>query len=150
MNRRQFLMGTAALFAAPAIVKAENLMKIVAPENRIAKIIPGNWMFDGKTIKYIGPRDGYCTVVELHRWLQDQADQPPGDNLLDITDPTPSTRFTDHIIRLENGWHVEQKGIQHLHDGSLIQTVNGEEQIYDGVINYEAAFKAAVQQARRM
>ena len=31
MNRRNFLKGSAALFAAPAIVKAENIMKIWTP-----------------------------------------------------------------------------------------------------------------------
>lgn len=36
MNRRQFLQTSGALFCAPAIVKAENLMKIwVPPEKKI-------------------------------------------------------------------------------------------------------------------
>lgn len=32
INRRRFLQGTAALFCAPAIVKAENIMRVVAPK----------------------------------------------------------------------------------------------------------------------
>jgi hypothetical protein len=35
MNRRQFLQGSAALFCAPAIVRAESLMKIWVPDNEI-------------------------------------------------------------------------------------------------------------------
>ena len=33
MDRRQFILGSASLFAAPAIVKAENIMKVFVPKN---------------------------------------------------------------------------------------------------------------------
>ena len=58
-------------------------------------------------IRYIGDdHDGaspsYATVIELHRALQDFADDASasGDDELDITDATPSDRSTDNIITL--------------------------------------------------
>ena len=45
---------------------------------------------------------GYYTVLELHRFLQDLADDATasGDDLVDITDETPSDRSTDNIITI--------------------------------------------------
>ena len=44
------------------------------------------------------------TVLELHRWLQDLADDQEtaggADDIMDITRDTPSKRFTDDIIQL--------------------------------------------------
>jgi hypothetical protein len=56
-------------------------------------------------VRYVGDAHGgalpgYYTVIEFHRWLQDLADDATasGDDLLDITDTTPSERSTDNII----------------------------------------------------
>lgn len=61
MNRRQFLGGLVGLMAAPAIVKAENLMKIWVPKNYLSfaiepsMILPDQdynlsfWMKDNST-----------------------------------------------------------------------------------------------------
>lgn len=44
----------------------------------------------------------YFTVIEMHRFLQDLADDATasGDDLVDITSATPSDRSTDNIIRI--------------------------------------------------
>lgn len=81
---------------------------------------------------------GYYTVIEFHRWLQDLADDAvaSGDDLLDITNDTPSERSTDNIIRLYPPYNIDDTLAEHLYDGSIIQN-NGDE-IYDGIVNFGA------------
>ena len=89
-------------------------------------------------IRYIGDdHDGaspsYATVIELHRALQDFADDASasGDDELDITDATPSDRSTDNIITLLNGFNIDDTAAEHLYDGSIIQ--DDGDVIYDGI-----------------
>jgi hypothetical protein len=79
-------------------------------------------VFTGGNIRYVGSGTSY-TVLELHRWLQDLADQAAMSNrdVLDITSNNPSTRETDHIIYLENGFNIDAKAAEHLREGSLHQ-----------------------------
>lgn len=86
-------------------------------------------------IRYTGVSDNY-TVIELHRFLQDLADDEvgSGDDLLDITDTTPSDRSTDNIITLLSPYNIDDTLAEHLYDGSIIQT-NGDT-IYDGIVNF--------------
>jgi len=88
-------------------------------------------------IRYIGDDHGgaspsYTTVIELHRALQDFADDASasGDDELDITDSTPSDRSTDNIITLLNSFNIDDTAAEHLYDGSIIQ--DGGDVIYDG------------------
>jgi len=92
-------------------------------------------------IRYIGAAHGqagagYYTVLEFHRWLQDLADDASasGDDLLDITDDTPSDRSTDNIITIYDPYNIDDVTAEHLYDGSIIQS-NGDT-IYDGVVNF--------------
>jgi len=92
-------------------------------------------------IRYIGADHGqagagYYTVLEFHRWLQDLADDASasGDDLLDITDDTPSDRSTDNIITLFDPYNIDDATAEHLYDGSIIQD-DGDE-IYDGIVNF--------------
>ena len=89
-------------------------------------------------IRYIGDDHGgaspsYATVIELHRALQDFADDASasGDDELDITDSTPSDRSTDNIITLLNSFNIDDTAAEHLYDGSIIQ--DGGDDIYDGL-----------------
>ena len=74
------------------------------------------------------------TVIELHRWLQDLADDAAasGDDILDITDNTPSERSTDNIITLINGYNIDDTAAEHIYDGSIIQS--GGAVVYDGIV----------------
>jgi hypothetical protein len=92
-----------------------------------------------KDIRYIGAAHGasgagYYTVLEFHRWLQDLADDSgaTGDDLLDISRPTPSDKAFDTIITLVNGFNIDAPAAEHLYGGSIIQGTSGAE-IYDGV-----------------
>lgn len=94
-----------------------------------------------KDIRYIGAAHGaagsaYYTVIELHRWLQDLADDASasGDDFMDITELTPSDRSTDNIITLLNGYNIDTTASEHLYGGSIIQ--NGGATIYDGILVY--------------
>lgn len=94
-----------------------------------------------KEIRYIGDDHGgaspsYATVIELYRALQDFADDSAssGDDILDITSPTPGERSTDNIITLINGFNVDDATVEHLYDGSIIQ--DGGNTIYDGLVNF--------------
>jgi hypothetical protein len=102
-------------------------------------------------IRYSGDAHGgaspsYATVIELHRALQDFADDAvaSGDDLLDITDSTPSDRSTDNIITLINSYNIDDTAAEHLYDGSIIQA--GGDTIYDGIVNFgNATFIEVVQ-----
>lgn len=92
-------------------------------------------------IRYIGAAHGadgasYATVIQFHRWLQDLADDAvaSGDDILDITDSTPSNRQTDNIIELLSPYNIDQTASEHLYDGSIIQA--GGDDIWDGFVNY--------------
>lgn len=63
------------------------------------------------------------TVLELHRFLQDLADDATasGDDLVDISSLTPSERSTDAIITLLNGYNIDDTMAQHLYGGSITQ-----------------------------
>lgn len=92
-------------------------------------------------IRYIGDdhngaNPSYATVIELHRALQDFADDATasGNDLLDITSDTPSERSTDNIITLINGYNVDATAIEHLYDGTIEQ--GGGAERWDGVTNF--------------
>lgn len=104
-------------------------------------IIDADWSVDSATgnIRYIGDDHGgaspsYATVIELHRWLQDLADDAvfSGDDEMDITQLTPSDRSTDNIITLINSFNIDDASSEHLFDGSIIQA--GGATIYDGFV----------------
>ena len=84
-------------------------------------------------IRYTGTTANY-TVIELHRFLQDLADDAvsSGDDLLDITDQTPSDRSTDNIITLINGYNIDDTAAQSLYDGSITQA--GGDTVYSGLV----------------
>lgn len=84
---------------------------------------------------------GYYTVIELHRYLQDLADDAAasGDDLIDITSITPSDRSTDNIISIEVGYRLNDVHgsatdaiSEHLYDGSIIQ--KDDDTIWDGLV----------------
>jgi hypothetical protein len=103
-------------------------------------IVLADWSVDNATgdIRYIGGGHGasptYATVIELHRFLQDLADDASfvGNDELDITVVTPSDRSTDNIITLINSYNIDATAAEHLYDGSIIQT--GGATIYDGFV----------------
>jgi len=83
----------------------------------------------------------YFTVIELHRFLQDLADDASasGDDLIDITSETPSDRSTDNIITIKTGYDFDDGTVgggdpiwEHLYDGSIIIEDTG--QIFDGLV----------------
>jgi len=77
--------------------------------------------------------DPTYTVLELHRYLQNLADNATvsGDDILDITDSTPSDRATDNIITLINGYNIDDTTSQKLYDGSITQA--GGDTVYSGL-----------------
>jgi len=80
----------------------------------------------------------YATVIQLHRWLQALADDAEftGDDEIDIIDKDPSTRSTDNLIRLTNGFNVTAAEIEHLYDGTIIQGSGTTEERWDGIVNF--------------
>lgn len=74
------------------------------------------------------------TVLALHRWLQDLADdaQASVGDLIDITTSTPSERSTDNIITLNSPFNIDDTAAQYLYDGSISQ--KGGDEIYAGLV----------------
>jgi hypothetical protein len=76
------------------------------------------------------------TVLELHRFLQDLADDAVAtastNDFHDITDETSSDRSTDNIITLTNGYNIDDTAAEHIFDGSISQD-NGDT-VYSGLV----------------
>lgn len=74
-------------------------------------------------IRYTGTTANY-TVLELHRFLQDLVDNSSssGDDLADIASSNPSSRSTNNIVTLLNGYNIDDTAAQHLYDGSISQS----------------------------
>lgn len=90
---------------------------------------------------------GYYSVIELHRWLQGLADDASstGDDVIDISAPTPSDRSTDNIITLLAPYNIDDDLAEYLYDGSIVQA--GGDTIYDGIVNFGNASFINVAQA---
>lgn len=97
-----------------------------------------------KTIRYVGGAHGtatanYVTVLELHRFLQDRADDASmsGDDYIDITVANPTDKKFDTIIQLVNGFTLDDAyttpASEYIYGGTIIQGSGGTEVIYDGV-----------------
>ena len=97
-----------------------------------------------KTIRYIGPAHGvasagYISVLELHRFLQDRADDGTmsADDFMDITVPNPTNKLFDTIIQLLNGFTLDDAyttpASEYIYGGTIIQGSGGTEAIYDGI-----------------
>lgn len=102
-------------------------------------------------IRWTGNGTTQYTVLELHRWLQDKADDAlaSGDDLLDISDTTPSDRSTDNIITLLSPYNIDDATAEHFYDGSITQS-NGDV-VYAGLVvvgsteeNADTALAAAI------
>lgn len=74
------------------------------------------------------------TVLELHRWLQDLADDASaaGNDLIDITSDTPSERSTDNIITLNSPFNIDDTAAKYLYDGSILQ--DDGDTLYSGLV----------------
>jgi len=85
-------------------------------------------------IRYIGSGSTYYTVLELHRYLQNLADNAStsGDDLLDITSGESSDRSTDNIITLISPYNIDYDAAEQLYDGSITQTAGAE--IFSGLV----------------
>lgn len=99
----------------------------MAIEDDISVALNGN-------IRYEGGGSTYYTVLELHRFLQDLADdqQASGDDLLDITNTKPSERSTDNIIELISPYNIDDDCAEQLYDGSITQ--EGGDTVYSGLV----------------
>jgi hypothetical protein len=84
-------------------------------------------------IRHVANTNHY-TVLELHRWLQDLADDDfvavAGD-VVDITSLTPSERATDSIITLINGFNIDDDAAEYFYAGSVTQ--DGGDTVYSGL-----------------
>lgn len=87
----------------------------------------------GGDIRTDSPATTY-TVLELHRWLQDLADDDAAgsDDLLDITSSTPSERSTDNIITLNSPYNIDDAAAEWFYDGSITQDAG--DTVYSGLV----------------
>lgn len=84
------------------------------------------------------------TVLELHRWLQDLADDSAfsGNDEVDITSPTPSERSTDNIITLQNGFNIDDDASEYFYDGSITQASG--DTVYSGLVVVGSVNRATI------
>jgi hypothetical protein len=146
LNRRQFfkaLGAGAVVIGTPKVVnELIEIQELWKPKEKTISIVKTPNLVYGekfaydpitKNIKYIGPKSESATVLELHRWLQDQADNitPKNNGILGMEYPVPSSRATDNIISLHNGWNIDDYTAQYLSEGSISQD-NGNT-LYTGI-----------------
>ena len=90
-------------------------------------------------IRHVANTNNY-RVIELHRWLQDLADdqQASAGDLIDITVFNPSSRSTDNIIELldhsgSSGptFNIDDDAAEYFYDGSIKQ--KGGDELYSGL-----------------
>ena len=98
----------------------------MAIEDDISVAVNGDIRYTGSTVNW--------TVIDFHRFLQDLADDAvsSGNDLLDITDDTPSERSTDNIITLNSPYNIDDTLAQHLFDGSITQASG--DTVYSGLV----------------
>jgi len=84
-------------------------------------------------IRHVSGTSTY-TVLELHRWLQDLADDASasGNDLVDITSSTPSERSTDNIITLNSPYNIDDEAAKYFYDGSISQ--DDGDTLYSGLV----------------
>ena len=77
----------------------------------------------------------HYTVLELHRYLQDLADnaESSGDDVIDISRATPSERSTNQIIQLLGSYNIDDDAAEYLYGGSIKQGTGPTEEIYAGL-----------------
>lgn len=76
------------------------------------------------------------TVLDLHRFLQDNADNASAatsDDLINITSDDPSARATDQIITLLGTYNIDDTAAEFLYGGSVRQGSGATEVLYSGV-----------------
>jgi hypothetical protein len=85
-------------------------------------------------IRHVANTNTY-TVLELHRWLQDLADdaEASGNDVIDISRSTPSERSTDQIIQLLGSYNIDDDAAEYLYGGSIKQGSGATEEIYAGL-----------------
>jgi hypothetical protein len=105
--------------------------------------IPTDWSLTRNAgnldVRYVGDTHAgtapsYSKTIELHRALQDFADQEQdsGDDELSIIDQTPSDRGgADTNITLLNGCNIDDASAEYVYDGSITQAAGAT--IYDGI-----------------
>lgn len=89
----------------------------------------------GGDVRHVANANHY-TVLELHRWLQDLADNSDsasGGDITDITSVTPSRRDTDNIIALLGTYNVDDDAAEYFYDGSITQGSAATETRYSSV-----------------
>jgi hypothetical protein len=99
-------------------------------------MIEDDFYIDNNVIKHVDGQTGTYSVLEFHRFLSDLADRPvnlgsntPYDDI-DITSPTPSERQTDYIIKLINGYRIDEDTAKVLKNGSIIQGIGEDIEIW--------------------
>ena len=78
----------------------------------------------------------HYTVLQLHRMLQNMADDPSvstANDLVDITSSTPSERSTDSIITLLGTYNIDDAAAEFLYGGSIRQGSGATEALYSGL-----------------
>jgi hypothetical protein len=114
-------------------------MAIVAADWTFTRNATGGGVLDyigDDHLRYGGTTPNYITVIELHRWMGGLVDDQEytGDDELDIINLMPSLRSTDNIITLTADVTITDAAIEHLYDGTIIQSSDGTR--WDGIVNF--------------
>lgn len=85
-------------------------------------------------IRHVANTNTY-TVLQLHRWLMDLADDQAAstssNDLVDIASDTPSERITDSIINLLGTYNIDDDASEYFYGGSISQADG--DTIYSGL-----------------
>lgn len=116
LTRRQFNKSILVGILTAALAPKQIPELLAAPPPAVPKVVEG-FMIDTttKTIRYVGGKDKYFTVLEFHRWISDLFDEVDM-----MTEPVPTIRWDDQVVRMNGGWRITADTAMHLYDGSII------------------------------
>ena len=115
MLTRRGALKTIGVATLAALLKPQLLLP-ETPAQLAPAATDGALFVDGvtKTIQYRGDA---ITVHELYRQLQELWDQPEM-----MTLEAPLTRATDHFVKINPGWTIDETTFKHIYDGTIVDT----------------------------
>jgi hypothetical protein len=136
---RSILLGVGSLAILPVLnavgINEKNIAKL--PNTGGGNIASDFTITSGGDIRYIGADECSYTVKDLHRFLQDQADDlHTHDSVIDITSANPSILITDQQVVLPEHLSLNESARNHLNHGSILEEKTNN--VYGGDIVIDA------------
>lgn len=120
MKRGKFIKNIGLLFGAVTLAPAVVVKAIGSVKEKALSIVTGFRIDHSNKIIYIGDGKKTVSIDEFHKWIRENANEA----ILTKGD----ARSTDHLITLNEPYHIDDATAANLRDGSISQ--KGGSEIY--------------------